>query len=555
MKDCLQYIYFLLFILCSEARIGFLQVKSNADSNPVEFCLAYNGDVNSFPIGAQTLKWDNWHQVADIYPDYHCNLTTEDYNGQYVFVNRGNCTFSSKALNVQQANGQGVLVVSDKGLDTPAVDADIIPSINITLGVITEKSYQAILNLEKNHKVRSVRVMVYTLVMQSASFDPSSIVMWLIAVITLAYGAWYQGALTRKSFSTMSVTKQVPPPSCEANVSSPAKKTEQSISTSSKLSNKSILDFTITPGLIIIFFIMCSVSLLLLYFFYDYLVYIIIGIFCYASSLSLFDFLSNIFEQSACFKRHRIPANKIPFLKSRPSIYSIALFFACAGFGIVWVVYRNENFAWVLQDILGFSFCVLMIKTIKISSYKISTVLLMLFFVYDVFYVFITPLFTKDNVSIMVEVATGSGSKTMEELPMLFKLPKFINSPLLKCLSRDYSLLGYGDVILPGLHVGFCAIWDVMRSRHKSVKSYVYYVFGVVGYGLGLTVTFIAVYVMEMGQPALLYLAPFCLLSTLFVALKQKEVSDIWDGKYKAIDPPADVRPDESHSLLEVRQQ
>jgi signal peptide peptidase-like protein 2B len=57
-----------------------------------------------------------------------------------------------------------------------------------------------------------------------------------------------------------------------------------------------------------------------------------------------------------------------------------------------------------------------------------------------------------------------------------------------------------------------------------------YFIVSVISYGLGLIVTFIALALMATGQPALLYLVPFTLLPTLFVALKRKEVKRLWEG-------------------------
>lgn len=557
MSTYLKFLFFVLFCEFSQAEYGFLQVKQSLNSEPVQFCAAYNGAVKPFPIGEQLILWNSWHQVIHAYPSYGCNLTNDDYDRKYVFVRRGNCTFAEKAMNVQQANGQGVIVVSNSGLAVPGVDANDAKSINISLLVITEESYKGFLNLPSSDGIEEPRVLVYTPTETGVFFDPSLIVMWFLAFLVLAYGAWCQGATQKKLMASdqtdlkLDKLTQTPAPSCHANV-----KKSENASNSNRKSRDSSLDLTVTPVMALIFFLMSSISLLLLYYFYDYLVYVIIALFCYVSSLSLFSLALDLFERSACFTRHRIPPNKIPLLRSRPSYLSILLYLACGAFATVWAVYRKENFSWILQDILGASFCVVMIKTIRLPSFKISTIMLMLFFVYDIFYVFITPFLTKGNKSIMVEVATGASSETKEELPMLFKIPKLIVYPLLKCFSRDYSLLGYGDVILPGLHVGYCAVWDVIKSQQKTVKCYSYYIAALTGYGLGLIFTYIAVILMQTGQPALLYLSPCLILSTLIVAVKKKEVGSIWRGKYKPLSTSSAVgTSDESHSLLEVNPQ
>lgn len=49
-------------------------------------------------------------------------------------------------------------------------------------------------------------------------------------------------------------------------------------------------------------------------------------------------------------------------------------------------------------------------------------------------------------------------------------------------------------------------------------------------YGVGLLITFVALAVMQMGQPALLYLVPCTLLTSLAVALWRRELHQFWTG-------------------------
>ena len=58
----------------------------------------------------------------------------------------------------------------------------------------------------------------------------------------------------------------------------------------------------------------------------------------------------------------------------------------------------------------------------------------MFFFLYELF------LFS-------IFVCTGHGSK--EQLPMVIRVPKIIKTALSIC-ERPYSLLGFGDILLPG---------------------------------------------------------------------------------------------------------
>ena len=66
----------------------------------------------------------------------------------------------------------------------------------------------------------------------------------------------------------------------------------------------------------------------------------------------------------------------------------------------------SSSYAWVLQDILGISFCISLIRSIRLPNLKVCTILLVLLLLYDIFFVFITPFFSAGK-SVMVEVATG----------------------------------------------------------------------------------------------------------------------------------------------------
>ncbi|PKU39055.1 signal peptide peptidasehypothetical protein [Limosa lapponica baueri] len=145
---------------------------------------------------------------------------------------------------------------------------------------------------------------------------------------------------------------------------------------------------------------------------------------------------------------------------------------------------------------------------------KGCTLLLLVLFVYDVFFVFITPFLTKTGESIMVEVAAGpSDSATHEKT---------------------------ASVVL-GLLVAYCHRFDIQVQ-----SSRVYFVACTIAYGIGLLVTFVALALMQMGQPALLYLVPCTLLTSFGVALWRKELAMFWTGSGFAKDlpqPPLVIAP------------
>ena len=94
---------------------------------------------------------------------------------------------------------------------------------------------------------------------------------------------------------------------------------------------------------------------------------------------------------------------------------------------------------------------------------------------------------------------------------------------------RDYefSVLGLGDVVIPGLFVSLMTKADeVLQPKNIS-----YFGVAVAAYAIGLAACFTANEIYHNGQPALLYLDPALVGSTLLVANINDQVSDLWTFK------------------------
>lgn len=203
------------------------------------------------------------------------------------------------------------------------------------------------------------------------------------------------------------------------------------------------------------------------------------------------------------------------------------------------------------------------LQVIKLNSIRVASILLMVAFFYDIFFVFVTPLLFKGK-SVMIAVATSGGPPKADPLwcekypddrdcqggdplPMLFTIPRI----------NDYqggsSLLGLGDIVLPGLLLSFAARFDaaksllgVMGGGNGTIQSPScperkfcgdcglcsggYFAPLIVAYAVGLFMANAAVYLMQMGQPALLYLVPCCLGTMAYIGWRRGEVKDLWDG-------------------------
>jgi hypothetical protein len=111
---------------------------------------------------------------------------------------------------------------------------------------------------------------------------------------------------------------------------------------------------------------------------------------------------------------------------------------------------------------------------------------------------------------------------------MVLKVPHFNNDPIRVCFI-PYGLLGFGDILVPGLLLSYCHSFDLLCGyRYK-----LYWVITCIAYILGLVVTFISLFLMNAAQPALLYLVPFTLLPTILVAAIKGDLSNMWAGDFK----------------------
>ncbi|VVC37034.1 Hypothetical protein CINCED_3A025308 [Cinara cedri] len=208
---------------------------------------------------------------------------------------------------------------------------------------------------------------------------------------------------------------------------------------------------------------------------------------------------------------------------------SMALFIVC-----IWVLTGH----WLLMDAMGMGLCVAFIAFVRLPSLKVSTLLLTGLLIYDVFWVFFSSYIFNTNV--MVKVATRQAENPVgvvarklhiggvaKEAPRL-SLPGKLVFPSIH--SGRFSMLGLGDIVMPGLLLCFVMRYDAYKKsqllhfgetgvpppRHLSRISYFHC--SLIGYFLGLVTATVSSEVFKAAQPALLYLVPFTLLPLLTMA-------------------------------------
>ncbi|KAF1865481.1 hypothetical protein Lal_00004856 [Lupinus albus] len=224
----------------------------------------------------------------------------------------------------------------------------------------------------------------------------------------------------------------------------------------------------------------------------------VVGLHCYHQSNICFQIIGMRTPQSGVF-RISVVSLEIEFTKAQ-IVAAIPGAFFCA-----WYALQKH---WLANNILGLAFCIQGIEMLSLGSFKTGAILLGGLFVYDIFWVFCTP--------VMVSVAKSF------DAPIKLLFPTFVSS-------RPFSMLGLGDIVIPertpnhvgsdgkglgiyccgfkcaagGIFVALALRFDVSRGKQAQ-----YFKSAFLGYTFGLVLTIIVMNWFKAAQPALLYIVP-----------------------------------------------
>ncbi|KAK4489124.1 hypothetical protein RD792_004918 [Penstemon davidsonii] len=394
-----------------------------------------------------------------------CSPSSSKLSGSIALVQRGDCSFTTKAKVAQAGGAAGLVVINnDEGLAEMGC-ANNDTALNITIPVVMISK----LGGEELNKsmARGVKVELLLYSPNRPNIDYSLIFLWLMAVGTVVCASlWSEFTRSEQSDDRY-------------NVLSP----KESNAAAKDDDDKEIIHITTKSA--IVFVITASTFLLLLYFFMSsWFVWLLIVLFCIGGVEGMHSCIVSL-ALSKCKGCARKTVN-LPFL-GEVTILSLVVLIFCLAFAIFWAANRKASYSWIGQDIL------------------VATVLLCCAFVYDIFWVFLSPLIFHD--SVMIAVARGDNSGG-ESIPMLLRVPRLADP------WGGYNMIGFGDILFPGLLVSFAYRFD--KANKKRVLNG-YFLWLTIGYGVGLLFTYLALYLMDgHGQPALLYLVP-CTLGMNFL--------------------------------------
>jgi len=212
----------------------------------------------------------------------------------------------------------------------------------------------------------------------------------------------------------------------------------------------------------------------------------------------------------------------------------------------VWIMTGH----WLLMDAMGMGLCVAFIAFVRLPSLKVSTLLLSGLLLYDVFWVFFSQYVF--NANVMVKVATRPADNPVGAMARKLHLGGHMvrNAPRLSLPGKlvfpstqnsgHFSMLGLGDVVMPGLLLCFVMRYDAYKRAQaqkmaeagipvpSSWRRITYFHCSLLGYFLGLLTATVSSEVFKAAQPALLYLVPFTLLPLFLMAYLKGDLKTMW---------------------------
>lgn len=427
--------------------------------------------------------------------------------GCALLVWQGNCTFAAKARFAQNAGAALLIVVSNKegpppgmaAVDPPRRRFQVFPPQPLSIpAVMVSKNAgrQVFLSLSSGEEFEA----------SCEKYDSkygdvaSEIFVGVLAVSLVMLGAWHSVEDLRRPESKEKF-------------------------------NEEVLAVEESSGLQFVMF--GSLMLTVLFFFMKYLIYILLFLFAtgaVSTTAMLLEPVIAAWRPSLRATR----ACKVPkWLTNVLGVaeehsWSDAIAELIGGvLAVSFLIYRNNaSYGWLLQDTIAIMLLLTIQRTLRLPNLKVGTLLLVCTFFFDIFWVFLSPLIFKK--SVMIEVATGGG--TGQSVPMVLKIPAMTGA-----LPGQFKILGLGDIAIPGLLISLLLRHD-LASKVPCGKGY--FTAGVVGYALGLVATFVSLYLMQHGQPALLFLVPGTLVPTFAIAARKGEFQQLWSADYGPEQPP-----------------
>ncbi|KAL1328975.1 hypothetical protein HN51_046139 [Arachis hypogaea] len=443
-------------------------------------------------------KRANHTRVVMADPPDCCSKPKNKLTSEIIVVQRGKCSFTTKANIAEEAGASAILIINYRTELFKMVCEENETDVDIGIPAVMLPQYAG-LNIEKHIKNNStVSVQLYSPLRPLV--DVAEVFLWLMAVGTILCASYWSAWTAREAaIEQEKLLKDA---------------SDEYLSTQNVGSSGYVEISTVAA---ILFVVIASCFLVMLYKLMSFwFVEVLVVLFCIGGVEGLQTCLVALLSCFRWFQHAAQTFVKIPFFGA-VSYLTFAVTPFCIVFAVIWAVYRRASFAWIGQDILGITLIITVLQIVRIPNLKVGTVLLSCAFLYDIFWVFVSKRWFHESVMIVVARGDKSGE---DGIPMLLKIPRLFDP------WGGYSIIGFGDIILPGLLVAFSLRYDWLAK--KSLRAG-YFLWAMTAYGLGLLITYVALNLMDgHGQPALLYIVPFTLGTFLSLGKKRGELKILW---------------------------
>ncbi|THG02731.1 hypothetical protein TEA_005422 [Camellia sinensis var. sinensis] len=271
-------------------------------------------------------------------------------SGSIALSPRGDCDFMTKAEVAQSGGAAELLVIHDKEdlLEMSCREKNIV-NIKIPVVMIAKSGGEAINKSMTGG--RKVEIMLYS--PNRPIVDFSVVFLWLMAVGT---------------------------------------------ESASADAEEEVLDISAKSA--VVFVISASTFLVLLYLFMSsWFVWLLVAVFCLGGIEGMHAcILSLVLRKGRNCGQKKV---KLPLL-GEMSVLSLAVVVFCFVFAFLWAINRKASYSWVGQDILGICLMIRVLQIARLPNIKVATVLLCCAFLYDIFWVFLSPYIFHDSVMIAV---------------------------------------------------------------------------------------------------------------------------------------------------------
>ncbi|KAI3378912.1 hypothetical protein SNEBB_007375 [Seison nebaliae] len=504
---------FLLFLVLPDIRCSrvvdvlkwnFWDEKTNLPIFKKDFCRRLTRNSNF--IKNET----NFGYYFDIRPIDACsNLTFPSLpdKSKTLLLYSNNCTYSNMISSMEDSYGSTIRLLMLIDINRKFKMNDTSSS----LPILFLSNYSAKTITEKTRDYSNLLVKGEIFEMEP-EFDPGMILIMAIATITLIFGCYWQRGLIGNELKINAELVNLREQTGPAN---------DNLFRRNLLTQMELLPVKCRITLDVFVLLILVVAILGLFFFYRIAVWVFIIIFTIGSPIAMYLGIKFFMKTwGICIKR-----KKYQLWCAQLGIVDIFILILCYSLSVFYLIFRHDDIGKIPHTILSIFLLAHILSTLNVKSFKYVTIVVWLFFIYDMFMVYITRYFTKDGVSVMETMALGPPAKEgeqMEFLPILFRIPKFGKNKI--CLSSSDILLGFGDVILPGIMISSSFVWDFINKRKLSIL----FILNVFGYVTAMLICFFVLFKTQSGQPALVYIIPICWIITAIYLLIRREFCAYW---------------------------